>query len=84
MHPAIESRRNILSALRERSALATAQFYALAGIDLPAITFRLAVKPAGRGFFHVVDSQNGKVLGFRRDHNEACALARRLETEARP
>jgi hypothetical protein len=84
MHPSIESRRNILGALRERSALATAEFYARIGLLMPVFTFRLMVKPAGREFFHVVDSQTGKVRGFRRDHNEACALARRLETEHRP
>ena len=35
----------------------------------------------GRDFFHVVDSRTDKVMGFRRSHNEACALARRLESE---
>lgn len=84
MHPSIESRRNILGALRERSALATAEFYARIGLVMPAFIFRLMVKPAGREFFHVVDSQTGKVRGFRRNHNEACALARRLEAEPRP
>jgi hypothetical protein len=44
------------------------------------VAFRMMVKPAGRDFFHVVDSQTNKVMGFRRHHNEACALACSLET----
>ena len=84
MHPSIQSRCDIVDVLHQRSVLATAAFYRLINRDMPVVTFRLMVKPAGREFFHVVDSQTGKVLGFRRNHNEACALARRLETETRP
>lgn len=84
MHLSIQTRRDIVDVLHQRSLLATAEFYRLINRKLPVTIFRLTVKPAGREFFHVVDSQTGKVLGFRRDHNEACALARRLETETRP
>jgi hypothetical protein len=83
MHPSIQTRRDILSVLKERSVIATAEFYEKVGRVMPVILFRFQVKPAGRDFFHVVDSASGKVVGFRRDHNEACALARRLETETR-
>lgn len=81
MHPSIQTRRDIVKVLHQRSALATAEFYRLINRHVPVITCRLQVKPAGREFFHVVDSQTGKVVGFRRGHNEACALARRLEME---
>lgn len=84
MHQRIQARREIVAALHERSVLATTEFYKKVGRAMPVIKFRLQVKPAGRDFFHVVDSQTGKVIGFRRDHNEACALARRLEAEKRP
>ena len=79
MHPDIQSRRGIVDGLHQRSRLATADFYRLIGRPEPVVAFRMAVKPAGRDFFHVVDSKTDKVVGFRRDHNEACALARRLE-----
>ncbi|UOK36347.1 hypothetical protein MJP36_17725 [Pseudomonas palleroniana] len=79
MHQSTQSRRDIVDGLRQRSRIATADFYRLIGRPEPATPFRMAVKPAGRGFFHVVDTQTDKVMGFRRDHNEACALARRLE-----
>ncbi|MBD8258307.1 hypothetical protein IFT96_23330 [Pseudomonas fluorescens] len=80
MHHSIQSRRDVVDGLRQRSRIATADFYRLIGRPVPVVTFRMMVKPAGRDFFHVVDSLTGKVMGFRRDHNEACALARRLET----
>jgi hypothetical protein len=84
MHPSIQTRREILDVLHQRSALATTEFYRLINRHMPVTTYRVLVKPAGREFFHVVDSQTDKVLGFRRDHNEACELARRLELETRP
>ena len=79
MHHSIQSRRDIVDGLHQRSRLATAEFYRLIGRPEPAVTFRMMVKPAGRDFFHVVDSRTDKVMGFRRDHNEACALAQCLE-----
>ncbi|WP_432783690.1 hypothetical protein QZH45_09540 [Pseudomonas corrugata] len=79
MHQSIQTRRDIVAGLHQRSMLATADFYRLIGRQAPAAVFRFVVKPAGRDFFHVVDSRTGKVVGFRRDHNEACALARLLE-----
>jgi hypothetical protein len=80
MHHSIQSRRDIVDGLRQRSRIATADFYRLIGRPEPVVAFRMMVKPAGRDFFHVVDSQTNKVMGFRRHHNEACALACSLET----
>ena len=79
MHPDIQMRRDIVDGLHQRSRLATAEFYRLIDRPEPVVTFRMMVKPAGRDFFHVVDSQTDRVMGFRRDHNEACSLARSLE-----
>lgn len=41
---------------------------------------RFQVVPAGNAFFHIKESSTGRVRGFREDHNEACALARSLES----
>ena len=79
MHPDIQMRRDIVEGLHLRSRLATIELYRLIGRPEPVVAFRMMVKPAGRDFFHVVDSRTGKVIGFRRNHNDACALARRLE-----
>ncbi|VVP66659.1 hypothetical protein PS918_00422 [Pseudomonas fluorescens] len=35
---------------------------------------------AGISFFHIKEISTGHVRGFRADHNEACALARSLES----
>lgn len=40
---------------------------------------RFVVIPAGRSFFHITEQATGQVKGFRCEHTEACALARRLE-----
>ncbi len=42
---------------------------------------RYQVVPAGNAFFHIKETSTGLVRGFRGDHNEACALARALETQ---
>lgn len=81
MHHSIQSRRDIVDGLRQRSRLATLELYRLIGRPEPVVAFRMVVKPAGRDFFHVVDNKTGKVVGFRRNHNEACALARKLESK---
>lgn len=44
---------------------------------------RFQVKPAGRGFFHIVETATGAVRGFRRSHNDACQRAAELEQQAR-
>lgn len=38
------------------------------------------VIPAGKAFYHVVEIATNRVLGYRRRHCDACALAERLET----
>lgn len=41
---------------------------------------RYRVVLAGISFFHIKEISTGHVRGFRGDHNEACALARSLES----
>ncbi|AWY39794.1 hypothetical protein DKY63_07715 [Pseudomonas putida] len=43
-------------------------------------TPRFQVLLAGNAFFHIKEISTGHVRGFRIDHNEACALARALES----
>lgn len=38
------------------------------------------VIPAGKAFYHVVETATNRVIGYRRHHADACALARQLET----
>jgi hypothetical protein len=44
-------------------------------------TPRFQVVPAGNAFFHIKEKSTGRVRGFRENHNEACALARSLESQ---
>ncbi|VVM71193.1 hypothetical protein PS862_00359 [Pseudomonas fluorescens] len=46
--------------------------------DLVAPRFQVVL--AGNAFFHIKEISTGHVRGFRGDHNEACALARSLES----
>ncbi|MDO8710981.1 MULTISPECIES: hypothetical protein [Pseudomonas] len=41
---------------------------------------RFQVVLAGNAFFHIKEISTGRVRGFRGSHNEACALARSLES----
>ncbi|MHC8314829.1 hypothetical protein [Pseudomonas sp. LB3P31] len=41
---------------------------------------RFQVVLAGSAFFHIKEISTGRVRGFRANHNEACALARSLES----
>jgi len=41
---------------------------------------RFQVVLAGHAFFHIKETSTGRVRGFRGDHNQACALARSLES----
>ena len=46
----------------------------------PLVAPRFQVVLAGNAFFHIKEIATGHVRGFRGDHNEACALARALES----
>jgi hypothetical protein len=81
MHPSIQLGNEARTALRIRSRIATEDLYELIGRPVPVTKPRFIVKPVGVAFFHVLDSRTDKARGFRRDHNEACALARRLEQQ---
>ncbi|MCP1418345.1 hypothetical protein J3D47_002588 [Pseudomonas laurylsulfativorans] len=49
--------------------------------DVP-VRPRFQVVMAGIAFFHIKDISTGYVRGFRANHNEACALARFLESRS--
>ena len=71
---AINQRRNMFVALR----------LGLDGATPPKNAPRYRVVPESGEFFHIVDTGTGKVKGFRREHNAACAFARKLEQESLP
>ncbi|MBK5374509.1 hypothetical protein JFT81_07675 [Pseudomonas sp. TH43] len=53
-------------------------------LPVPALNVqppKFKVIPAGTAFFHIQETSTGRVRGFRKDHNQACALARSLELQ---
>ena len=81
MHPSIQQRVEGVAALRARSAIATAAFYALIGKEQPVQEFRYQVKTKGNAY-HIVELATDKVKGFRWTWKEAVNFAQQLEARA--
>ncbi len=56
-----------------------AQYYRLRGYEGYLDSILYQVVPAGRNFFHIREVLSGRIKGFRSDHIQACALAKKLE-----
>lgn len=82
MHSQIQQRVDGLNAMRARTHLATAEFYAMIGKEPPAQTIRYQVIRKSADAWHVVEISTGKVRGFRFGYKEAVNYAQVLE--ARP
>ena len=70
---------DVALAMNQRRNMSVARHLGLVGAPKHAPRYR--VIPVSGEFFHIVDICTGKVKGFRREHNAACALARKLEQE---
>lgn len=70
---------DMLNELLQRTATARAAFAIRRRMGVPPA---FQVVPAGRGFFHVIETATGRVRGFRRNHAAACDLAAALERRA--
>lgn len=82
MHPTISQRRAILDGLRQRNALAAAEFYNKAGITEPVRAVRFKVVPRGNNEFEVIERATDKMKGLRIGHGSACQFAQKLEEDA--
>jgi hypothetical protein len=83
MNHTIRQRIAILDGLRERSTLATAEFYSRIGRPAPAPAPRFIVEPRGNNEFSVVDRTTGQRQGLHTGHLTACNCAKRLEEQAK-
>ena len=81
MNASIQAHRDVAMSLHQRLNISTARYFGLIGLGAVENEPRFRAVPVGRGFFHIIDTRTGKVKGFRRDHNAACAFARKLEQE---
>lgn len=83
MNPTIQQSRAILDGLRQRAALASAEFYQKAGITAAVVSPRFTVVPHGNNLFGVVDRQTGTERAEIAGHLNACRSAQDFESEAR-
>ena len=81
MNPSQRAYCDVALAINQRRNMSVALRLGLAGSTSPKNATRYRVVPVSGEFFHIVDTGTGKVKGFRREHNAACALARKLEQE---
>ncbi|MGV8917795.1 MAG: hypothetical protein ACOH2R_08350 [Pseudomonas sp.] len=84
MHQTIFQKRIILAGLRQRSNLATAEFYSKVGIQEPVHPVRFNVLPLGNNMFGVINRSTGEAMGSRVGHLDACDYARKLEATPAP
>lgn len=82
MHPAIQQRIEGLEALRMRTAVATADFYAMIGRPAPGQPVRYQVVTKGPKAYHIIERATGKTRGFRFTYKEAVNFAQQLEARA--
>ena len=81
MHASIQQRVDGVAALRVRSRIATAEFYALIGKEEPVQKIRFQIVSRGNAY-HIVEVATRKVKGFRWTWKEASNLAQALESRA--
>ena len=84
MNPSQRAYCDVALAMHQRRNMSAAIQLGLVGCPPPKNAPRYRVIPVSGEFFHIVDTGTGKVKGFRRDHNAACAFARKLEQEQLP
>lgn len=82
MHPQLQQRLDGLNAMRARTNIATAEFYAMIGKEQPAQPVRFQVVAKGKHAFHIIDRTTDKVRGFRFDFTRAVEYAQTLEDRA--
>lgn len=78
MHASVQQRVQLAAALRARTQISTAEFYALIGREQPLQKTRYQIVTRGKAY-HIVERATGKVRGFRWTHKEAVNLAELLE-----
>lgn len=81
MHQSMQQRVDGLAALRARSLMATAEFYALIG--LPAPTARPLYQAVAKGkAWHIIEIATGKTKGFCFSHQAAMRFVDAMEAGA--
>ncbi|MBF8780968.1 hypothetical protein IV505_14725 [Pseudomonas fulva] len=82
MHPAMQQRVDGLAAMRERTILATADFYAKIGRPAPMPGPRFQAVSKGK-MWHIIDLMTSKTCGFCGSHSKALHFLDAMEAAAR-
>lgn len=82
MHPAMQERVDCLSAMRARTSLATADFYAKIGRPAPMPGPRFQAVAKGK-MWHIIDLVTSKTCGFCGSHDKALHFLDAMEAAVR-
>lgn len=82
MNQTIRQKYAVLQVLRERVSMSTAEMHQKIGREEPVPTLRFTVVPLGSNTFKIVERSTGAAKGERFGHDNACQLARQLESNA--
>jgi len=82
MHPLIQQKRDVLSALFIRTYAARETFARLANLVMPEKKVRFQVKTVGKAY-HVIDLDTGKTKAFRWTYKAALDMAMQFEEKAK-
>ncbi|MNI84090.1 hypothetical protein D3C73_1409590 [compost metagenome] len=81
MHQLLQQRVDGVAALRARTSIATAAFYAMIGKEQPVQEIRYQVQTKGNAY-HIVELSTKLTKGFRWTWKEAVNFAQQLEARA--
>jgi hypothetical protein len=81
MHQLLQQRVDGVAALRARTSIATAAFYAMIGKEQPVQEIRYQVVTKGSAY-HIVERSTGLTKGFRWTWKTAVNFAQQLEARA--
>lgn len=80
-HPKFTEKLAGLTAMRDRTQLATEDFYAIIGRPAPALPPRFQATSKGK-MWHILDTLTGKTCAFRSSHAKALEVLDGLEASA--
>ncbi|MGO4003709.1 hypothetical protein ABVN23_21810 [Pseudomonas fluorescens] len=82
MNQTIRQKYAVLQVLRERVSMSTAEMHQKIGREESAPTLRFKVVPLGSNTFEIVERSTGATKGELFGHDNACQLAKQLESNA--
>jgi hypothetical protein len=82
MNQTIRQKQAVLQVIQDRLSISTAEMYQQIGREEPVRVPRFNVVPRGSNTFEVIERSTGATKGERFGHDNACQLAKQLESNA--